>query len=355
MAILLSCRELTKAFGLRTLFKGITLGLFEGERTGLIGPNGSGKSTLLRILAGLEQADSGELTFRKQVRVGYVAQEDALDGERTVEQSLASAIDDGTDDHDRRTQAAIMLGKIGLPDGNQKVASLSGGWTKRLALARQLIRRPDLMLLDEPTNHLDVEGICWLEQLLQDAPFACLIVSHDRRFLENVTNRVIELSRAYPDGFLSSNGTYSAFLKTREDFLEAQASREVSLAGKVRREIEWLQRGAKARTTKAKGRIDEAGRLMEELAELKVRNAQQVAAQIDFSGTDRKTRKLLQAAVANAVNNHNLDADRLVVAEAHVGKSVIMKRFRARAKGRGTRILKPISNMTIILKEADEA
>jgi ATP-binding cassette subfamily F protein uup len=277
------------------LFKGITLGLFKGERTGLIGANGSGKSTLLRILAGLETPDAGELTARRGLCLGYVAQEDALDGEQTVEQALASAIEGHVDEHERQTQAAIMQGRIGLQDAGQEVGTLSGGWLKRLAIARQLIRRPDLLLLDEPTNHLDVEGISWLEQLLNEAPFACLIVSHDRRFLENVTNRVIELSRAYPDGFLSSSGAYSDFLRTREDFLEAQASRERSLAGRVRREIEWLQRGAKARTTKAKGRIDQAGRLMEELAELKVRNAQQVAAQIDFSATDRKTRKLLQA------------------------------------------------------------
>lgn len=294
MDILLNCRELTKSYGLRVLFKGITLGLFKGQRTGLIGPNGSGKSTLLRILAGLETADAGELTARRGLCLGYVAQEDALDGEQTVEQSLTSAIKGHADEHDRQTQAAIMQSKIGLVDGGQKVGTLSGGWLKRLAIARQLIRRPDLLLLDEPTNHLDVEGISWLEQLLKDAPFACLVVSHDRRFLENVTNRVIELSRAYPDGFLSSNGAYSDFLRTREDFLEAQASRERSLAGRVRREIEWLERGAKARTTKAKGRIDQAGRLMDELAELKVRNAQQVAAQIDFAATDRKTRKLLE-------------------------------------------------------------
>lgn len=295
MDILLNCRELTKSFGLRVLFKGITLGLFKGQRIGLIGANGSGKSTLLRILVGLETADSGELTARRGLCLAYVSQEDALDREQTVEQSLASAVEGGADEHDRQTQAVIMQGKIGLQDGSAKVGTLSGGWMKRLAIARQLIRRPDLLLLDEPTNHLDMEGIAWLEQLLKDAPFACLIVSHDRRFLENVTNRVIELSRAYPDGFLSSDGAYSDFLRTREDFLEAQASRERSLAGKVRREIEWLQRGAKARTTKAKGRIDQAGRWMDELAELKVRNAQQVAAQIDFSATDRKTRKLLEA------------------------------------------------------------
>jgi ATP-binding cassette subfamily F protein uup len=294
MDILLSCRDLTKSYSLRLLFKGITLGLFKGQRTGLIGPNGSGKSTFLRILAGLEAADGGEITARRGLVFGYVAQEDNLDRGLTVSQCLGSALDEHAEEHRRQTEAAIMLSRVGFTDPDQQVGTLSGGWMKRLAIARELMRRPDLLLLDEPTNHLDVEGISWLEQLLREAPFACLLVSHDRRFLETVTNRVIELSRAYPDGFLSSEGAYSDFLQTREAFLEAQQSRERSLAGKVRREIEWLKRGAKARTTKAKGRIDEAGRMMDELAELKVRNAQQVAAQIDFAATDRRTRKMLE-------------------------------------------------------------
>ena len=295
MEILLSCRDLSKSYGLRVLFNGITLGLFKGERTGLIGPNGSGKSTLLRILTGLETPDAGELSARRGLRMGYVAQEDNFDKSQTVEQSLMSVIDDDVDDHEREIQAGIMLSRVGLLQPDQQVGTLSGGWLKRLAIARQLILRPDLLLLAESTIQLDVEGIILLERLLTEAPFACLIVSHDRCFLQNVTNRVIELSRAYPDGFLSSNGAYTDFLQHREEFLEAQASRERSLAGKVRREIEWLQRGAKARTTKAKGRVDEAGRLIEELAELKVRNAQQVAAQIDFAATERKTKKLLRA------------------------------------------------------------
>jgi ATP-binding cassette subfamily F protein uup len=310
MEILLSCRELTKSYGLRTLFKGITLGLFEEQRTGLIGPNGAGKSTFLRILAGEETADAGELSMRRQLRMGYVPQEDDLERELTVAESLMSVLDEHLEEHERETQAAVMMGKVGFRDGAQRVGTLSGGWLKRLAIARQLMRRPDLLLMDEPTNHLDVEGILWLEELLKDAPFACLMVSHDRQFLENVTNRVIELSRAYPDGFLSSNGPYSDFLKAREDFLAAQASQERALAGQVRQEIEWLKRGPKARTTKAKARIDQAGRMMEELAELKVRNAQQVAAGIDFAGTERKSRKLLTAKrVSKSLGGRPLFAD----------------------------------------------
>ncbi|MDQ3438716.1 MAG: ABC-F family ATP-binding cassette domain-containing protein [Planctomycetota bacterium] len=296
MAVLLSCQNLSKSFGARLLFKGITLGLSDEQHTGLIGPNGSGKSTLLKILAGLEHADEGEIVARRQLRFGYVAQEDVFQGDRTVEQSLAEAIEHGHgDEHDRIVDANVMLGRIGFLDAQQSVASLSGGWRKRLAIARQLIREPELLLLDEPTNHLDLEGIVWLENLLKAAPFACLIVSHDRQFLENATNRTIELNRAYPQGFLSIDGSYSEFLQRREEFLAAQRSEQQSLASQVRREIEWLRRKAKARTTKAKGRIQQADRMMADLADLKSRNATQGAAGIDFLGSERKTRKLLEA------------------------------------------------------------
>ncbi len=294
MGVLLTCQNLAKSYGPRQLFKGIGFGLNDDERTGLIGPNGSGKSTLLKILAGLEQADEGELTARRQARLGYVAQEDVFDAAHTIERAITAAMDDAhLDEHERSIEAGILLGRVGFTDMRQTVGTLSGGWRKRLAIARQLARKPDLLLLDEPTNHLDLEGILWLEKLLKDASFAYLLISHDRQFLENVTNRTIELSRAYPDGFLSINGPYSEFLVKRDEFLIAQQSRQRALASTVRREIEWLRRGAKARTTKARGRIQKAGEMMNELAELKTRNAQDATAQIDFSATERKTRKLL--------------------------------------------------------------
>ena len=296
MSLLLSCQSLAKSYGPRMLFKDISISFDDTERTGLIGPNGSGKSTLLKILAQIEQPDDGSITMRRQLRLGYLPQEDSFPPGHTVHQVLLDALADrNLDDHESQRKIEILLDRIGLKQDDANVDSLSGGWRKRLALRGELIREPDLLLLDEPTNHLDLEGIIWLEELLSNARFSFLLVSHDRYFLENVTNRIVELNTTYADGYLSINGSYSDFLVKRDEYLEAQAARQQALASRVRREVEWLHRGAKARTTKAKGRIQQAGQMMEDLAELKARNTQQGAVQIDFSATNRQTRKLLTA------------------------------------------------------------
>ena len=296
MSLLLNCQSLSKSFGVRALFKNISISLDDADRTGLIGPNGSGKSTLLKIMAGQEHADDGEITTRRNLRLGYLPQADRFAAGSTVQSVVLDALqDEALDDHAKDVKVQIQLSRMGFENLQQPADKLSGGWRKRLALARELVREPELLLLDEPTNHLDLEGILWLEKLLANANFAFLLVSHDRYFLESVTNRVVELNSTYPDGFLSINGNYSDFLDKREEFLEAQSAQQRALASKVRREVEWLRRGAKARTTKAKGRIQQAGQMMEDLAELKVRNADRGAVQVDFAATGRQTRKLLTA------------------------------------------------------------
>ncbi|HWY87907.1 MAG TPA: ABC-F family ATP-binding cassette domain-containing protein, partial [Gemmataceae bacterium] len=296
MTVLLSSQGLGKAYGPRPLFHDVSLDLRAGERVGLIGPNGSGKSTLLKILAGVESPDQGTVALRRTARLGYLPQEDIFDLERTVAEIMTEALaGDPAEEHEQATRIAISLTKAGFPGGDQKAGTLSGGWRKRLAVASQLVRDPDLLLLDEPTNHLDLEGILWLEELLQAASFAYVVVSHDRYFLENVTNQVMELDRIYPEGYLRTPGTYSEFLTRREEFLAGQARQEEALANKVRREVEWLRRGAKARTGKSSARIEEAGRLAVDLKALQARNAPVSAVDIDFVSTGRKSRKLLVA------------------------------------------------------------
>ena len=290
-SLLLSCEAVSKAYGTRSLFEELSFGLFEGDQAGLVGPNGSGKSTLLKILAGLEPPDHGTRSVRGGVRVGYVPQDPVLPPGVTVEDVVAEALP-GVDEGDRPGRIAQALGRAGFADWRADVDTLSGGWKKRLAIARALAAAPDVLLMDEPTNHLDVEGILWLEGILAERVRAVIVVSHDRYFLEHVATRMLELNRAYPAGLFQTDGRYSDFLARRDDFLRGQAAYEESLANIVRREIEWLRRGAKARSTKAKGRIKEAGRLIAELDDVRSRAAAG-AAGIDLASSQRRTRRLV--------------------------------------------------------------
>jgi len=293
--MIINCQSISKSFGAHQLFTDISICFYSNERLGLIGPNGSGKSTLLKILAGQETPDSGKITSQKGLKVVYLAQEDTFQPEQTVEMVLQAAIADDHDEVSRHGRIKIIMGQTQLDDGNQQVADLSGGWRKRLAIARALIRQPDLLLLDEPTNHLDIQGILWLEKILTNPPFAFIIISHDRAFLENTTNRIIELNRCYPEGFLRVKGNYSRFLEEREAFLDNQSQRQSILSNKVRRETEWLRRSPKARTTKARFRIDKAHELQSELNSVREMNAANRQVKIDFEATARKTKKLLEA------------------------------------------------------------
>jgi ATP-binding cassette subfamily F protein uup len=298
MALILSCQAIAKTYGARPLFENLSLSISDGDRIGLIGPNGSGKSTLLGILAGQIPPDSGTVSVRKLASVAYVAQQDDLPAGVTVREAM-----------DPTPRTDVTLGKAGFTDQDAPVDSLSGGWKKRLAIARALLRNPDVLILDEPTNHLDLEGILWLERLLATAPFASLVVSHDRYFLENAANAMVEIDRVYPDGMFRVEGNYSEFLMKKEEFLHAQAKHQDALENRVRREIEWLRRGPKARATKAKARIDNAGRLMAELDDLSARSAQR-SMRIDFTGTDRRTKRLMEAeGVAKRLGGRELFED----------------------------------------------
>ena len=277
MSLLINLQEISKAFGSAPLFQGVSLTIGDEDRLGLIGPNGAGKSTLLQILAGLQDPDTGERSFRKLLRLGYVSQESNFEAGTTVGDLLTPEV----------------LGRAGFTDGSSDVASLSGGWKKRLAIAIELAKEPDVLMLDEPTNHLDLDGILWLEKLLKTAPFASVTVSHDRYFLENIATDMAELSRQYVGGLLRVKGNYSEFLIRRDELLTVQARQQDALQNKVKGEIEWLRRGAKARTSKSKARIDDAGRLMAELADVTDRNRTGTT-KIDFQASERKTKKLIE-------------------------------------------------------------
>ncbi len=298
MANLITCKALGKSFGAQNLFKNINLVVNSGEKIGVIGPNGSGKSTLLKIICGLEDADSGQVVRQKFVRLSYLAQEDVFALDKSVTANLLAAImGENLEETEKYNRVHTLLSRAEFPDADAPVENLSGGWRKRLSICRALLAAPDVLVMDEPTNHLDIEGILWLEKMLGGgaAPSAYLLVSHDRHFLENCSNRIIELSSLYPDGTLEVQGSYSQFLEKRELFLTGQTQEEERLANKAKREIEWLRRGPKARATKAKYRIDEAHKLTGELADVKARNRSIASVQIDFEATGRKTRKLLEA------------------------------------------------------------
>ncbi|MCR9133230.1 MAG: ABC-F family ATP-binding cassette domain-containing protein [bacterium] len=284
----LSVENLSKKFGLKTLFENITFGISKGDKTALIAQNGTGKSTLLRILAGAEVPDSGEVMVRNGIRVSLLEQEPELDDALTINEFIThgdnemvkvvrnyeQAVEAQSENYSEATQKAFdkalaemdannawdyeqrlqqILGHLNIHDLDQRISSLSGGQRKRVALAFALLDDPDLLILDEPTNHLDVEMIEWLEQYLSKSTMTLLMVTHDRYFLDRVCNHILEIE----DGELYHHkGNYELFLRNKEEREEIYAT-EVAKAGKLaKKELEWMRRQPKARTTKSKSRID---------------------------------------------------------------------------------------------------
>ncbi|NCG30751.1 MAG: ATP-binding cassette domain-containing protein [Bacteroidetes bacterium] len=285
----LSIDRLSKGFGERTLFENVSFGLAQGDKVAFVANNGTGKSTLLKILAGKDIPDSGEFNFRDGIRVAYLEQEPVLAGsedqtlEAFVKQASADILEvirqyeealdmssNGSEESLKaleRTSAAMdsreawdfdrrletMLGRFGIHDLTQRVDTLSGGQRKRLAIALTVLDTPDLLILDEPTNHLDIDMIEWLEQFLMQANITLLMVTHDRYFLDRVCNQILEM---HSGKMYRHNGNYAYFLEKRsqrEDALQI----EIDKAGKLmKKELEWMRRQPKARTTKSKARID---------------------------------------------------------------------------------------------------
>jgi ATP-binding cassette subfamily F protein uup len=296
VAVQLSVRDLSHAFGGRPLFSGVTFTLSDGDRVGLIGPNGTGKSTLLKILAGELAADRGEVARRTGLRIAYLAQVPEFSDatvRAAVQAGLGRRQHDGFEDEGRVDE---WLNRLEL-DPDAAIAKLSGGWQKRVALARALVTDPELLLLDEPTNHLDLESILWLERFLAGARFATLTVTHDRLFLQRISNRILELDRRNAGGLIDVAGDYAAYVEHKAQAMASQEQREQALRNTLRRETEWLRRSPSARSTKQNARIERAGAIADEVAELTTRN-RTGSVGLDFQARDpneSRPKRLIEA------------------------------------------------------------
>ena len=289
---LITLQNINKDFGIKEILRDGSFSIEEDDKVGLIGVNGSGKSTLLKAIAGIESFDSGTVTVKSGAKIVYLPQQPNLNEKRTVldevfndsseklkivrqyeelSQKIESEIPDAEraklsdrltrimekmdvmDAWELETKAKIILSKLGITDFEAKVGSLSGGYRKRISLATALLEEPDLLLMDEPTNHLDAESVEWLQNYLSSFSGAILLITHDRYFLDNVTNRILEIDRA---DLYTYSGNYSYFLEKKAEQEAADAKIQHKHKGILRRELEWLKRGPKARSTKQRARID---------------------------------------------------------------------------------------------------
>jgi ATP-binding cassette subfamily F protein uup len=292
MALLISTYQLEKSFAGKTLFSGVSLGVEDGDRIGLVGPNGAGKSTLMKILKGDMTADGGKVTPKKGLNLGYLPQTPVFKPKETIMEALLSK---ARDPDEAIGNAYEWFARLDLNQFGEDflVSELSGGWQKRVALARELVVEPELLLLDEPTNHLDVVSILWLEEFLQRAPFAFVMVTHDRLFLQRVVNKVFDLDPRNPNNLLIVNGDYVQYLESKEDLLAAQQKHETVLKNTLRRETEWLRRGAQGRLKKQTARINRAGDLKGDVESLAEKNKVRVAG-IAFGDAERNPQKLIE-------------------------------------------------------------
>lgn len=291
--ILLSAHQVEKSFANRVLFKNLSLGIEERERIGFVGPNGAGKSTLLKILAGEVDADDGTISKKKGLRLSFLEQNPTFSSEETILQAILKKT---LDPDDATARAYELIARLELVNFGEDflVSKLSGGWKKRVALARELVSDPDLLFLDEPTNHLDISSILWLEEYLRQARFSLLMVTHDRLFLQRVSNRILDLDPRNPNYLLNVNGEYSQYLETKEIELSALQRQEKVEKNRLRRETEWLRRGSIARQAKQSARIEAAHDLKDTVQDLKNKN-QNRKVDLSFGEAERSPKKLIEA------------------------------------------------------------
>ncbi len=327
---ILSLENVGKTYGIKPLFQSVTFGLDEADKIGVIGANGSGKTTLLRVIAGEERPDTGRVVVANGKAIAYLSQNPPYDPGQTVMEAVFAGNNEtlnqklrvlgeyeiachdlaeqgGTDEkllkrvanlaHEveiagawqLETEAKAILAELDVTDLNSTMATLSGGQRKRVALAHSLVIKPDLLILDEPTNHLDAETVEWLERYLAKFTGALLLVTHDRYFLDRVANRMLEIDRGRVQ---TSTGNYADYLEKKQEQEERRAVEGQKLKMMARRELEWLRRGPKARTSKAKARIDRAESLIQQSNEFQSEAANKKSLDIAFE-SNRLGKKIL--------------------------------------------------------------
>lgn len=346
---MLTVENLYKSYGEKILFKDITCTITEHDRIGLIGVNGTGKSSFLKVIAGLDSAEAGNIQAPKDYRIEYLAQEAELDPQLSVIeqiyygdavimkvmreyestlQKLAQEpenikiqetlmnVQQKMDEHEAweaNTAAKTILTKLGINNFNQKITELSGGQRKRIAIAKALIQPADLLILDEPTNHLDNETVEWLEKYLQSFKGALLLVTHDRYFLNRVTNKIFELDKG---NLYIYEGNYQVFLEKKAEREELERNNQQKHANTLKRELAWLKAGVKARTTKQKARIDRVHELKEKTFHTENKN-------VEFQvGSTRLGKKVIELqGIHKSIENRNLiqDFSHLIIPGDRIG------------------------------------
>lgn len=306
----LQTNNLSKSYGDRTIFTDLNISLDHGDKAALIARNGKGKSTLMRIIMGEEYPDSGKVIFRNDLKVGFLSQEPPFDPEKTIWESIfdssnevpqvikkyEEAIASGNNDEleaifadmdrlqawDFESRIKMILGKLKIDDLERKTGSLSGGQKKRVALAKLLVESPDIYLLDEPTNHLDIDMVEWLEEELNYGKKTILLITHDRYFLDNVCNVILELDE---NVLYSYKGNYSYYLEKRAERKASMQSEFESNQNILRRELDWVRRQPKARTTKSKSRLDAYYELKEQTTRVKDEKGIELSSKMAHLGT----------------------------------------------------------------------
>ncbi|MBE7380922.1 MAG: ATP-binding cassette domain-containing protein [Leptolyngbya sp. SIO1E4] len=368
---LFTLKSVKKDFGIKEILRDAGFSLDEGEKVGLIGTNGSGKSTLLKMIAGIEPIDEGEIWRNSGAKIVYLPQQPDIEGDRTVlEQVFADAgeqmtlireyeaishtmaraqgdIDalmarlsrvtekiEAAGAWDLETSAKVVLSKLGIEDFEARVGDLSGGYRKRVAIAAALLSDPDALLMDEPTNHLDAESVEWLQSYLNSFRGALLLITHDRYFLDRVTNRILEVDRGDLYGY---SGNYSYYLEKKAESETSEVSSQKKHAGVLRRELEWLKRGPKARSTKQKARI-------QRIDEMQNRAFKESLGKVDISTAGRRIgKKVIELeAVTKGYGDRTLiqdftytfnPRDRVgIIGPNGVGKSTLMNLITGREK-----------------------